>query len=119
MLKKVDSVNHSSQKDALTELFEIIEIKGSDERLVAFEQWKKDWIYEIEKTQYVINKSTMGSEEVDFAWYWVAKLCGEALMDEQLFKTHSTNNTFTASLTGLRNEKQQKSAKSSVAPRRD
>jgi hypothetical protein len=86
---------------ALKELEKIIEIDDNS-RKVLFDKWKDEYLFEVEKTQYVVNRSTLSLDERDFTWELVASKCGIELLDCNILDTESTNNSFSATCLVLR-----------------
>lgn len=87
---------------ALEELKLIIREPSREIREALTEAWEKKWIYYTEQTQYVVNKSILKSDEIDFVWYKVAQMCAENLMDNSITKNTSTNTSFSCELWSLR-----------------
>lgn len=77
---------------ALKELHSIMKQEDEEERLMLLKRWEKDWVQVVSESQHVINKSTMSSDELDYAWYMAATRCGEVLIDEGI-STNTMNNT--------------------------
>jgi hypothetical protein len=88
--------------EPLSILEEIVSVSSLDTRRLLLSQWIKDWVVSVEKTQHVVNKSVLNSEEVDFVWYTLAQICAEELIDTNTAKTTSTNREFTCSFLALR-----------------
>lgn len=88
--------------EALSELFLIINEPKLEIRKALLEAWEEKWIHYTEKTQYVINKSILNSEELDFVWYKVAQMCAEDLIDSNITKNSTTNTSFSCELWSLR-----------------
>lgn len=105
---------------AITELFTIISINSTEERKKLLDQWIIDWLYYTEKSQTVVNKSVLTSEELDFVWYHIASLCGEDLIDSNITENSSSNTEFNCKLVALRssNGKLKKNPESNKKARR-
>ncbi len=89
---------------AVLELYHIIQEEDLELRKESFKKWKESWLTYIEKTQYVVNKSVMSSEDTDFTWYKVAEMCAEELIDEDISTNTFTNNSFTCEIYALRSQ---------------
>lgn len=87
---------------AVLELLSIIQEQDSELREKAFKDWKDSWLVYVEKTQHVINKSVMSSDDTDFTWYKVAEMCAEELIDENISTNTTTNNSFSCGVYALR-----------------
>lgn len=79
----------------------ILETNGID-RKIRFDEWKDEYLFEVEKTQYVVNRSTLSTNDRDFVWELVASQCGIELLDSNILDTESTNNSFSATCLVLR-----------------
>lgn len=88
--------------EALNELKLIIKENSLEIRQALVEAWEKKWIYHTKQTQYVINKSILNTEEIDFVWYKVAQMCAEDLMDNNITLNESSNTSFSCELWSLR-----------------
>lgn len=103
---------------ALIELFSIISEPDRESRETFLETWTAKWVHVTEKTQYVVNKSCLNTDEIDFVWYRVAAMCAEDLMENQVTENETTNNSFSCRIFALRSpdgklEKNKKSFKKS------
>jgi hypothetical protein len=87
---------------AVLELLHIIQEETLELREKSLETWKESWLAHIEKTQYVVNKSVMSSDDTDFTWYKVAEMCAEELIDENISVNTTTNNSFSCEIVALR-----------------
>lgn len=87
---------------ALEDLLLLIQESRLELREVLLEEWKKKWVYNTEQTQYVVNKSVLTSDEIDFVWYKVAQSCAEDLMDSKITENSTTNTSFTCRVWALR-----------------
>lgn len=88
--------------EALKELSLIIKESREHLRETLLQEWIQKWVYCTEQTQYVINKSILNTEEIDFVWYKIAEQCAEDLIEHQIAESNSTNNTFTCKVWALR-----------------
>jgi len=88
--------------DALIELKLIIKETDIKVREALVEAWEEKWIYYTKNTQYVINRSVLNSEEIDFVWYKVSQMCAEDMMDNNVTLNKSTNNSFSCETWALR-----------------
>ena len=90
------------QHPAVLELYQIIQEENLELRETLFKEWKANWIACVEKTQYVVNKSVMSTDDTDFTWYKVAEMCAEELIDENISINTTTNNSFSCEVYALR-----------------
>jgi hypothetical protein len=92
-----------SEHPSLIELKSIVENSNLESRKLNLSKWIKKHLHYIEKTQYVVNKSVMSSDERDFIWECVTKQCLDELLDNNIITTKSTNTSFTGKLVTLGN----------------
>lgn len=102
---------------AIRELEGIIENMNGFQRKEKFDQWKQKWLNKSEAAQYVINRSTMSSENHDFTCEYVAKLCIDEMIESQCVDFNIEKNCYTATIWSLKNEKPKKSKKNSKVSR--
>lgn len=88
--------------EAIQELFLIIKEDKYEIRQALIKAWEEKWIYHTKKEQYVLNKSILNSEEIDFVWYKLAELCAYELMENGIIDTNTTNNSFSCDILALR-----------------
>lgn len=87
---------------AILELQSIVQEESLESRKKSLKEWQSKWLTYTEKTQYVVNKSVMNSEDTDFTWYKLAELCAESLIDENISINTTTNNSFSCGIYALR-----------------
>jgi hypothetical protein len=87
---------------AVLELHHIIQEENLELREESLKDWIATWLAHVEKTQYVVNKSVMSSDDTDFTWYKVAEMCAEELIDENISINTTTNNSFSCEVYALR-----------------
>jgi hypothetical protein len=102
--------------EAIQDLSLIIKESREELREALLKAWEEKWIYHTEKTQYVLNKSILNSEETDFVWYKLAELCAHDLIEQNVVDTNTTNTSFSCEILALRRpngklEENQKSLK--------
>ena len=88
--------------EALNELFQIVKESQEDLRVDQLKEWENKWIYYTESTQYVVNKSVLNTEEIDFVWNKVVEKCAEDLLENRIVDSNTTNNSFTCKVWALR-----------------
>jgi hypothetical protein len=71
-------------------------------RMTLLDEWITRWIFSTKQTQHVINKSVLNSAEKDFAWYTVATMCAQELMDNEVTSNTSDNNSFNCEVWAIR-----------------
>ena len=87
---------------ALEQLNLIMKEPREELREALLEEWQSKWVYYTENTQYVLNKSILRSDEVDFVWYKVAQDCAEDLMEDGITENHTTNTSFSCRVWAIR-----------------
>ena len=97
-----------SKIPALKDLFDIINCDNKLERECRFFAWKNKWVTSIEKSQLVLNRSTMSSEDHDFTCEYLTRLCVEELLEKNIVNITTTQNSYTAKIMVIKNGKLEK-----------
>ena len=86
---------------AFRELIGIIENPDYLERKDLTVAWIDTWTKEINRSQLVLNRSQMSTEEHDFTCEHLAKLCGVDALDEGMVDVSVNKNKYEASMVVL------------------